>query len=159
MTTASKHIPWPRVLVEGVVIVGSILLAFGIQAGWDARQEGIEEQRILRALQNDLKDTRASVTATLENNLETRDSVMALLRLVADPSAVTPSHLNNLMGESITTDQPVPTMSTYKEIVSSGKLGLIQSDSLRSSMDRAVQLPKNLKENPLAERTVLRTVI
>ncbi len=31
----TKQIPWRRVFVEGVVIVGSILLAFGIQAWWD----------------------------------------------------------------------------------------------------------------------------
>ncbi len=34
------QIPWLRVFVEGVVIVGSILLAFGIDAWW----EGVQEQ-------------------------------------------------------------------------------------------------------------------
>jgi len=33
------QIPWLGVFVEGVVIVGSILLAFGIDAWWDGRQE------------------------------------------------------------------------------------------------------------------------
>ncbi len=33
------QIPWPRVFVEGVVIVGSVLLAFGIEAWWDGVQE------------------------------------------------------------------------------------------------------------------------
>ncbi len=33
------QIPWLRVFVEGVVIVGSILLAFGIDAWWDGVQE------------------------------------------------------------------------------------------------------------------------
>ena len=32
-------IPWLRVFIEGVVIVGSILLAFGLQAWWEGRQE------------------------------------------------------------------------------------------------------------------------
>ena len=32
------QIPWLRVRVEGVVIVGSILLAFGIDAWWDGMQ-------------------------------------------------------------------------------------------------------------------------
>jgi len=32
-------IPWLRVFVEGVVIVGVILLAFGIDAAWDGVQE------------------------------------------------------------------------------------------------------------------------
>ncbi len=36
---STRQIPWLRVFVEGVVIVGSILLAFGLQAWWDGRQE------------------------------------------------------------------------------------------------------------------------
>lgn len=35
----SKGVPWLRVLIEGVVIVGSILLGFGIDAWWEGRQE------------------------------------------------------------------------------------------------------------------------
>ena len=36
---------WPRLLVEGVAIVASILLAFGIDAWWQDRQTHYEEQR------------------------------------------------------------------------------------------------------------------
>jgi hypothetical protein len=35
----SRQFPSLRVLAEGVVIVGSILLAFGIDAWWEGRQE------------------------------------------------------------------------------------------------------------------------
>ena len=38
-----KPIPRLRVCVEGAVIVGSILLAFGIDAWWDGKQARIEE--------------------------------------------------------------------------------------------------------------------
>ncbi len=31
----TRQIPWLRFFVEGVVIVGSILLAFGIGAWWE----------------------------------------------------------------------------------------------------------------------------
>jgi len=34
---------WARVLAEGSAIVVSILLAFGIQAWWEERQERTEE--------------------------------------------------------------------------------------------------------------------
>ncbi len=44
------QIPWLRVFVEGVVIVGSILLAFGIQAWWDEREERVAEAEYLTAL-------------------------------------------------------------------------------------------------------------
>ena len=33
----SRQMPWARVLLEGLVIVGSILLAFGVDAWWDAQ--------------------------------------------------------------------------------------------------------------------------
>jgi hypothetical protein len=48
----SRQIPWLRVFVEGVVIVGSILLAFGIDAWWEERQEGVEE--LLKVLRPEL---------------------------------------------------------------------------------------------------------
>jgi hypothetical protein len=45
-------IPWLRVFVEGVVIVGSILLAFGIDAAWEGRQEDAEAVEMLLGLQS-----------------------------------------------------------------------------------------------------------
>ena len=57
------QIPWLRVFVEGVVIVGSILLAFGIQAWWDDRQEREEEGRILAGLLQESR-TRARAIAS-----------------------------------------------------------------------------------------------
>ena len=43
------QIPWLRVFVEGVVIVGSIVLAFGLQAWWDGRQDAALEPQVLLA--------------------------------------------------------------------------------------------------------------
>ena len=40
-----------RAFIEGVVIVGSILLAFGIQAWWDGLQEREEEREVLIGLE------------------------------------------------------------------------------------------------------------
>ena len=57
------QIPWLRVFVEGVVIVGSILLAFGIEAGWQARGDRNDERAYLEGL---LKDVRYDRT---ENRL------------------------------------------------------------------------------------------
>jgi hypothetical protein len=49
------QIPWLRVFVEGVVIVGSILLAFGIEAWWDGRIERERELRYVAALQGEFE--------------------------------------------------------------------------------------------------------
>ncbi len=50
----TKQVPWLRVFVEGVVIVGSILLAFGIEAWWDGVQEGRLELEYAERLKDDL---------------------------------------------------------------------------------------------------------
>ncbi len=45
-----RDIPWRRITAEGAAIVISILLAFGIQAAWESRQDSVEEQDHLLAL-------------------------------------------------------------------------------------------------------------
>lgn len=50
----SRQIGWGRVLVEGVVIVGSILLAFGIDAGWAERSERRTEREELQRVFDEL---------------------------------------------------------------------------------------------------------
>jgi len=59
MSDASRPIEWDRLLVEGVVIVASILLAFAIDASWENRLERQAE-----------KGQLLSVLAELETNAE-----------------------------------------------------------------------------------------
>ena len=65
MTASRQPIPWTRVLVEGVVIVGSILMAFGIEAWWDGAQERAEEAQLLASL---AEEFRANVDLTPEGH-------------------------------------------------------------------------------------------
>lgn len=51
--------PWSRLVVEGAVIVVSILLAFGVDAAWDRAQDAAAEQRAL-------SDLRAELTENLD---------------------------------------------------------------------------------------------
>ena len=57
----TRQIPWLRVFVEGVVIVGSILLAFGIEAWWDGVQERVEERQALEALARDFESAAEEI--------------------------------------------------------------------------------------------------
>ncbi len=57
------QIPWLRVFVEGVVIVGSILLAFGLQAWWDERDERRAERIYLEQLRADLVGAEEQLAA------------------------------------------------------------------------------------------------
>lgn len=50
-----QKIAWRRLSVEAAAIVGSILLAFAIDAWWDDRQRDESEQIVLRTLLDDLR--------------------------------------------------------------------------------------------------------
>jgi hypothetical protein len=56
-----KQSTWLRVAVEGVVIVGSILLAFGIDAAWDGREQSQRREALLAAISSDMARARLEV--------------------------------------------------------------------------------------------------
>ena len=64
-----------RLLVEGAVIVASILLAFGIDAWWDARTERTQERALLTALAEDLAATKEVLGYTRRGRSGRRPSV------------------------------------------------------------------------------------
>ena len=49
-----RQIPWLRIGAEGVAIVVSILLAFGILAAWESMQDRQSERRALQLIRGDL---------------------------------------------------------------------------------------------------------
>ena len=129
------QIPWLRIGIEGLVIVGSILLALGLDEWRDGVQEREEEQRILAALAGDFRETRANLQETIGQYVQVRDAVIELLEVLSsDVSIVPPDELSRLIGGSFLTWFLEPRLSTYEEIVGSGNLRLIRSDSLRLSM-------------------------
>ncbi len=46
----NEEIPWKRISIEAAAIVGSILLAFSIDAWWEERHERIDETEQLARL-------------------------------------------------------------------------------------------------------------
>ena len=87
------QIPWLRVFVEGVVIVGESLRAFGIQAAWDELQERVEEQEILAHLEADMVNNRADLERASGGNERTTEGFQAFL-------AMTPEALSDLPEDS-----------------------------------------------------------
>ena len=66
----SQNIPWKRLAAEGAAIVVSILLAFGIDAWWDARNDLAEEREILVGLDAEFVDLRARLDQWAQFNRE-----------------------------------------------------------------------------------------
>ena len=60
--TATRQTQWPRFVIEGVVIVASILLAFGIEAWWAEVQDREDEREIHRSFRAPLVVFHVRVT-------------------------------------------------------------------------------------------------
>ncbi len=69
---------WKRVIMEAVVIVASILMAFGIDAWWDRTQAGAAEREFLGQVHVELTESREILTASLEDHREFLDSAQVV---------------------------------------------------------------------------------
>jgi hypothetical protein len=122
----TREVPWLRVVAEAALIVASILLAFGIDAWWEGRQDNARAADVLVALRTDVvsnleharrsrRGTEGQVASTIQARrlldgawaTVPRDSV---LRLVAES------------GYIFTLEQET---ATYDQVVATGDLRLL----------------------------------
>ena len=118
-------------LVEGVVIVGSILLAFGIDAAWEERQEQERTRRHIQALIREVRQTQEEIRAEIGGVAAAREGTDAVLELMR---AVDPAVTHHELADAISLSMNVgiftaqhPVMTT---MLTSGELLEFGDDSL-----------------------------
>ncbi len=127
-----REIPWLRVAIEGVVIVGSILLAFGIDAWWSHRADQAQERSILEGLYTEFSANLESLEATITEHRRTLDNSRQLLQLIGPVSeAHDAEQLDSLVACFLASPSFEPTTGNLSALLSSGTLRLISNDSLR----------------------------
>lgn len=132
-----RRLPWLRIFVEGVTIVGSILLAFAIDAWWDGRQDHSRGDVYLRMLISDAQET-------LRNNErfggfadDSADWAGArLVRAYYQPELPPRDSLMRWFSRSLSFWVVQPTLGTAQAIVATGDLRLIRSVAMRSALPR-----------------------
>jgi len=87
----SKQIPWLRVFVEGAVIVGSILLAFGIDAAWEGRQDDAFELDALTRLEVEFTENLGRIASPRANSGRPAARAAAFHQLLQSLPAATES--------------------------------------------------------------------
>ena len=78
--TNKQQIPWLRIGAESVAIVGSILLAFLIDAAWNNYQDRREEHEILLGLQDEFTRHIATIEENMRRVRRITDSISFLLK-------------------------------------------------------------------------------
>lgn len=132
---ATRQIPWARILAEGVAIVVSILLAFGIQAWWDGRQDRAEEQEMLRGLEVDFAANADRLVQVIGLNEAHEDRLFRLGQIGGDSlSGLPPDSLIQYGRALFATNTFDPRDGTLDGALSSGKLELIRDESLQDRL-------------------------
>jgi len=144
-------IPWVRVLVEGAIIVVSILLAFAIDAGWESSQEAAWRSEALSDLRREAESNEAAIGEFISLY---QASVEAAERVYADPeslSALPNDSLARIFALAVFVPTFDPDDAVLSSLVRSGQIDRIEDGDLRSSislwLDRAEDLAENRRDS------------
>jgi len=141
------QIPWLRFVGEAILIVVSILLAFGIDAWWDQRQERQEEQRLLHRLEDDFSETRELLEAAVERHRRIGEEAIRLSQ-VRDFETFPRSDVASWVQWSFLLYQTFhPKSGAVDALLASGQLDLISNDDLRSRLAAWPRAVREFTEN------------
>lgn len=132
-TLLNEKINWYRIGIEGVVIVGSILLAFGIDAWWDGVQGERKAQTGLTELLQDLAADSVELksSATYAQHIEAF-SLWALSHLKM--TGIREDSASRALAFFFRQNPYQPVGSSYAGLRESSQLGLIADSRLRNAI-------------------------
>ena len=154
------RIRWGRYGLEAFIIVSSILLAFAVEAMWQYRLDRVREREYLESLYGEFGASLQELEsdqAVRERILTRVESLIAFTRGEVDPQLL-PDSLAHWLTALIDYRFYTPVHSVLDDLISSGNLGLIRSDSLRFAiMDydqerERLQVVEELERSFMAEQ-------
>lgn len=121
-----------RLVPEMIAIVVSILLAFSIDAAWEARSQRLKEHQALSGLQADFLETRKQLQDGIDLG-RLRITSLEALGAVATGRTPAPSRdsINFLLSQIIWYNKFDPTTSTLYALQGSGELSILRNERLR----------------------------
>lgn len=128
----SKEIPWLRVIVEGGVIVGSILLAFALDAWWDERNREEELRDQLGVVAREMQSAREALQRALyahDMNAQLAAYLSSALGRVPEGSEVAVS--DTLVGPLLPQVTADVTTGSLDAFIAAGGLELIEDVDVR----------------------------
>lgn len=127
---------WPRLVIEGLVIITSILLAFGIDAWWSERQARADERASLELLVRDLESTIERLDEFESISLAAARAGVEAYAAMASPGPIEPEEVSRrLAAVAMRRTLRIPT-AAYTELLSTGSLRVIEDRILRDRIVR-----------------------
>lgn len=151
--TSNSQTPWTRIFAEGAIIVVSILLAFGIDAAWDARNARAEGEVALSGLEEDFIANRTQMDRILASH---RSRAVAFEWF----EAARPEEILTLSADSASSifrslylpDSFDGVRGNVDALVGAGRLDLVGDDRLRERLVTFINLIDDAEEERAAMR-------
>ena len=136
MSEVARGWRWGRVVAEGLLIVLSILLAFGIEAWWGRLGERNAEVEALQGLRDDFVENLGRLASGKSSHFEIRDASVRLLAMTGPDAATAASDLtmDTLIMALIGGPKVFPVTATYDALIASGQIDLLESAALRREL-------------------------
>jgi hypothetical protein len=135
MNEAGMRVRGPRILIEVLVVVASILIAFSLDAWWSKRAEERTATAHLRALRSDFEQNVSRLKVLIEREEQIADASRRLLLVAISPTTPSPEDsVRNLLGHVFNSGRFDPVMGAYEAVVNSGGLAQVRDDSLRLAL-------------------------
>jgi hypothetical protein len=138
-----RKLPWGLLGLEFVVVVLGILGALAVDSWWADRADRRTETAYLIRLGRDLERTRDAFDEDLEEHRGNGTAIRtALEELRTEPDPAGMEAVVEGMRHADALDVLFPFHTTYEELVATGNLALISSDTLRQALaayDREVR--------------------
>jgi hypothetical protein len=137
-----------RLVLQGVGVVVSILIAFGIDAWWDSRGEHRLEAEYLSSLRSEIHAALGEVASDLESRRRLSDQLATFFNNGPLPI----DSLRALLRGASTVSNIAPPSAVLDDLVSSGRLQLLRSAELREGLMLYRQMLGKIEINEDAHR-------
>jgi hypothetical protein len=126
------QLSWKRLIIEGVVIMVSILMAFGVDAAWDARADAAQERALLIGLAEDFRGAADALQFTRHLHQEKADAAEQLLSWAESGGVdqIPAEQVEIAIRWTFARATFNPPMGTIGTILGSGRLDLLQDTEL-----------------------------
>jgi hypothetical protein len=127
--------PLARMLAESLMIVASILLAFGIDAWWEERQNRREEQEILRGLKEEFGKNREILEGDITDHAATMQLLEQFLIAIENGAGSdTELLIDKVLSEMLRPGTTDLGQGAIDALLSSGRIELLSDKNLRTSI-------------------------
>lgn len=124
-----------RILIEGSVIVISILLAFGIDAMWDEYKERAEEREVLAALKTEFEYNLADIRTVMTYHTRAREAVEEMVSKTEEEiRALEQSRRSEYVMALCNPWSFYPILGTTEALIGAGELDILENRDLRVAL-------------------------